>query len=81
MGLSEVESQGKPFDPHVHEAVTQTETGDHPEGTVIDVLQKGYMFKDRLLRPAMVSVARPASGGGNEDQAPEEEAEGVPGSD
>ncbi|MGH9321837.1 MAG: nucleotide exchange factor GrpE, partial [Vicinamibacteria bacterium] len=62
LGLSEVESQGKPFDPHVHEAVSRIETEDEPDGTVLDVFQKGYLFKDRLLRPAMVSVARaPAS--------------------
>jgi molecular chaperone GrpE len=61
MGLTEVESEGKPFDPHIHEAVSQNETEEHPEGTVLEVFQKGYLFKDRLLRPAMVSVAR-ASG-------------------
>ncbi len=69
LGLAEVESRGKPFDPHVHEAVTQQETGDHPEGTVLDVFQKGYLFKDRLLRPAMVSVARRHSGDGEERHA------------
>jgi molecular chaperone GrpE len=58
LGLTEVESQGKPFDPHIHEAVSQQESVDHAEGTVLDVFQKGYLFKDRLLRPAMVSVAR-----------------------
>jgi molecular chaperone GrpE len=58
MGLTEIQSLGKPFDPHVHEAVSQTETEEHPEGTILDVFQRGYQFKDRLLRPAMVSVAR-----------------------
>jgi molecular chaperone GrpE len=65
MGLTEVESQGKPFDPHFHEAVSQNETDEYPEGTVLSVFQKGYLFKDRLLRPAMVSVARAPSGGGD----------------
>jgi len=69
LGLVEVESMGKPFDPHVHEAVTQQETEDHPEGTVLDVFQKGYLFKDRLLRPAMVSVARGHSGDGEDRRA------------
>jgi molecular chaperone GrpE len=69
LGLTEVESQGKPFDPHIHEAVSQNETGEHPEGTVLSVFQKGYLFKDRLLRPAMVSVARAPSSGGEEAEA------------
>ncbi|HEY7699915.1 MAG TPA: nucleotide exchange factor GrpE, partial [Vicinamibacteria bacterium] len=64
LGLTEVESEGKPFDPHIHEAVSQIETGEHPDGTVLTVFQKGYLFKDRLLRPALVSVARASSRGG-----------------
>ena len=67
LGLTEVESQGQPFDPHFHEAVTQNETEEHPDGTVLSVFQKGYLFKDRLLRPAMVSVARAPSGGGDDE--------------
>jgi len=82
LGLTEVESQGKPFDPHVHEAVSQQQTEEHPEGTVLEVFQKGYLFKDRLLRPAMVSVARAASSGGEErDSDPEDESETVRRSD
>jgi molecular chaperone GrpE len=57
-GLSEVESLGKPFDPHLHQAVSHVETDAQPEDTVVEVFQKGYLFRDRLLRPAMVSVAR-----------------------
>ncbi len=64
MGLSEVESEGKPFDPHLHEAVSRVETTEHPEGTVVEVFQKGYSFKDRLVRPAMVAVAQSPPGGG-----------------
>ncbi len=79
MGLSEVESQGKLFDPHVHEAVSQIETEAHPEGTVLEVFQKGYLFKDRMLRPAMVSVARAPSSPG--DETPEAESEPVRGAD
>jgi molecular chaperone GrpE len=82
MGLTEVESLGKPFDPHFHEAVSQLETEEHPEGTVLSVLQKGYLFKDRLLRPAMVSVARAPSGGGeDQDEASEDDSEAVRRSD
>ncbi len=62
LGLAEVDAKNEPFDPHVHEAVTRVESDEHPEGTVVDVLQKGYFFKDRLLRPSMVSVSLPASG-------------------
>ncbi len=66
-GLLEVEAIAKPFDPHVHEAVGRVETSEQPEGTVVEVLQKGYLFKDRLLRPSMVSVSQPAEGGPVED--------------
>lgn len=82
LGLTEVESEGKPFDPHIHEAVTQVETGEQPDGTVLKVFQKGYLFKDRLLRPAMVSVARASSRGGEEeDRDSEGEGERVGRSD
>ena len=84
MGLTEVESQGKAFDPHIHEAVSQLETVEHPEGTVLEVFQKGYLFKDRLLRPAMVSVARAPSGGPDRDEtdpASDDESEAVRRSD
>ena len=63
LGLSEVDAKDAAFDPHVHEAVGRVETDEHPEGTVIAVLQKGYKFKDRLLRPSMVSVSLPKSAG------------------
>ncbi len=48
---------GQPFDPYYHHALERVETGDYPEGTVIEVLQAGYRFRDRLLRPALVRVA------------------------
>jgi molecular chaperone GrpE len=80
LGLSEVESEGKPFDPHVHEAVTRVETDEHPEGVVVEVLQKGYLFGDRLVRPAMVSVAQAPDGEevvpGDAPENPEEVAQG-----
>ncbi|TDI46949.1 MAG: nucleotide exchange factor GrpE [Acidobacteria bacterium] len=66
-GLLEVEAIAKPFDPHVHEAVGRVETSEHPEGTVVEVLQKGYLYKDRLLRPSMVNVSQPAEGRPVED--------------
>jgi molecular chaperone GrpE len=58
---SPVEAMGKPFDPNFHEAVSQEETAEHKENTVVRELQKGYMLKDRLLRPAMVVVSKPPS--------------------
>ena len=76
LGLTEVDAQEAPFDPHVHEAVGRVETDEHPEGTVVRVLQKGYFFKDRLLRPSMVSVSLP-TGGGSSQQDHESEDEAV----
>ncbi len=55
-GLREVVALGEDFDPHIHEAVARVETTDHREGEIMDVLQKGYFLKERLLRPAMVRV-------------------------
>lgn len=45
------------FDPQVHNAVMQVESEDHESGQIVQVMQKGYMYKERLLRPAMVSIA------------------------
>src|SRR5687768_9591845 len=59
--VTPVEADGQPFDPNVHEAISQAETADKPPGTVVSVLQKGYKLGDRLLRPALVVVAKPAS--------------------
>ncbi|HMA66818.1 MAG TPA: nucleotide exchange factor GrpE [Desulfosalsimonadaceae bacterium] len=56
-----IEAKGKPFDPVYHEAMMQEETDEHPENTVVNELQKGYMLHDRLLRPAMVVVSKPKS--------------------
>ena len=57
-GLTPVETVGQEFDPAKHEAVMQEETQEHPENTVIAELRRGYYLKDRLLRPAMVKVAK-----------------------
>ena len=57
-GLEEIDATQKPFDPNWHEAVSQQESADHPEGQVIQQLRKGYKLKDRLIRPATVVVAR-----------------------
>jgi molecular chaperone GrpE len=60
-GLEEVEANGKPFDPTLHEAVMQMETADTPEGQVVQQIRKGYKLRDRLLRPAAVVVAQKPS--------------------
>jgi molecular chaperone GrpE len=57
-GLEEIEATGKPFDPNVHEAVSQQESAAVPEGHVLQQVRKGYRLKERLLRPASVIVAR-----------------------
>ncbi len=57
--VTPIESKGKTFDPTYHEAVMQEETDEVPENTVITEMQKGYLIHDRLLRPAMVVVAKP----------------------
>ncbi len=54
-----IDANGQPFDPAFHEAVMQEETDDFDRNTVINELQRGYMIHDRLLRPAMVVVAKP----------------------
>ena len=58
MGIAQVDPTGEPFNPEHHEAVTMIENGDVAPNTVIDVMQKGYLLADRLLRPAMVVVAK-----------------------
>ncbi len=57
-GLQSIEALGKPFDPREHEAVVYEETADAREGTVIGELQKGYKLHDRVIRPALVKVAK-----------------------
>jgi molecular chaperone GrpE len=57
LGLEPIVSAGQPFDPHVHHAVEMMETDEAADHTVLDEYQRGYNFKNRLLRPAMVKVA------------------------
>ena len=58
LGLQVVHAQGEAFDPHQHQAIEMVETDEVPDGHVFDELQPGYKLKDRLLRPAMVRVAK-----------------------
>jgi len=62
-GISRVPTVGHAFDPSLHEAIQQVETSDHPAGTVLAEVQPGYLQGDRLLRAAMVVVAKPKSDG------------------
>ncbi|MFO7952613.1 MAG: nucleotide exchange factor GrpE [Bacillota bacterium] len=57
-GVCVVEAEGAPFDPHCHHAVMEVESEDEQPGNVVEVLQKGYWHRDRILRPAMVKVCR-----------------------
>jgi len=57
LGVERVDPVGQPFDPHLHQALDRTETDEHPDGTILQVFQPGYVFHGRVLRPAMVRVA------------------------
>lgn len=61
VGVVPIESMGKPFDPHLHEALSRQEDGECKQDTVIQELRRGYLFKDKLLRPAQVIVAVPTN--------------------
>jgi molecular chaperone GrpE len=63
-GLAEIETNGR-FDPHVHEALLSQPSGDQAEGTVLEVVQKGYRLGDRVVRPARVVVAAPKEDDGD----------------
>lgn len=58
LGLRPIPAVGEPFDPHLHQAVQMVDTSEAPDHQVLEELQRGYKLKDRLLRPAMVRVAR-----------------------
>jgi molecular chaperone GrpE len=57
-GITRVESLGQPLDPHRHQAMVEIPSADAEPGTIVQEMQAGYMIKDRLLRPAMVGVAK-----------------------
>lgn len=57
-GVKQFQAQGQSFDPNFHEAVTSEDSDQHSSGQIIEVLQQGYLLGDRVLRPAMVRVAR-----------------------
>jgi len=57
-GVKEMRAMGEPFDPRLHEAVIHEVADEYEENMVISELQKGYILKDRLIRPAMVKVSK-----------------------
>ena len=75
-GVSAIETEGKAFDPEVHEAMAQTPDASVSANTIVEVLQTGYRLRDRMLRPARVVVSRlpdeGESGGAQQEQAPSE---------
>ncbi|MBW4613789.1 MAG: nucleotide exchange factor GrpE [Desmonostoc vinosum HA7617-LM4] len=73
LGVSPMRPEGQEFDPNLHEAVMREPTDEHPEGTVLEELVRGYYLGDRVLRHAMVKVAAP-----KEDTPPTEEDQSSP---
>ena len=57
-GISKIETAGQPLDPHKHQAMIEVESDAHTPGHIVSELQTGYLIKDRLLRPSLVSVAK-----------------------
>jgi molecular chaperone GrpE len=65
LGVERVEPLGRPFDPHMHQAMDRTETTEHDDGTILEVFQPAYVYNGRVLRPAMVRVAVHPGGASN----------------
>jgi molecular chaperone GrpE len=59
-GITRIDADGKPFDPNIHQAVMQQPSPDHEPGTILQVLEQGFMNHDRVLRPAKVMVSSEA---------------------
>jgi len=57
-GVKEIKANGKPFNPHEHEAMMQEETTEHPEDHVVEEFQKGYTLNGRIIRPSKVKVSK-----------------------
>ena len=56
-GLCPIQATGKPFDPHMHEALQKIETCDYPEGIVVQEIRKGYLLNGKVFRPSLVKVS------------------------
>lgn len=68
-GVTPIEALGQPFDPALHEAMAQVTDGSQPPGTVVEVFQRGYQLRARLLRPARVVVSKLPDGAGPGSEA------------
>ncbi len=71
-GVTPIDALGEPFDPRYHEAVLEVDTEDHPNGTVIEELRRGYMYNSRVLRASMVKVARNRSSDNDKEEDKDE---------
>jgi molecular chaperone GrpE len=69
LGVSPMRPEGQPFDPTYHEAMMREYTDEHPEGTVIEQLVRGYVLGEQVLRHALVKVAAPKEADPNADQS------------
>ncbi|MHB1413416.1 MAG: nucleotide exchange factor GrpE [Thermoleophilia bacterium] len=65
-GLCEIDAHGQPFDPNQHEAILCQPSAEHEEGTVMQVIEKGYQLEDRVVRPAKVIVSKDLDAGRDE---------------
>jgi molecular chaperone GrpE len=66
-GLEPIEAVGARFDPKLHEAIGSEESSEHPEDTITSELRRGYRIRDRVVRPALVKVARPPERSASDD--------------
>ncbi len=71
--ITKIEAKGKKFDPNMHQAMTEIEDDKHDIGTVVQEIQSGYMFGERLLRPALVGVAKKKNSKNKEKEEKKEE--------
>ncbi|MFJ3696464.1 nucleotide exchange factor GrpE [Streptomyces sp. NPDC090052] len=76
MGLQQFGKEGEPFDPTIHEALMHSYAPDITEDTCVAILQPGYRFGERTIRPARVAVAEPQPGAQSKDDAPDEDSGG-----
>jgi len=65
LGVVDYSAKGKDFDPRFHEAVSVIETDEYPPDTIIDEISRGYMFKEKVIKPAVVTVAKAKGGDSN----------------
>jgi molecular chaperone GrpE len=71
-GVTPIDALGEPFNPRYHEAVLEVDTEDHPDGTVIEELRKGYTYNSRVLRASMVKVAKNRSSDNDKEEEKDE---------